>query len=75
MLVELRVENYVTLDYLANGLDDILKTIDKPFQNHSHGYIFKTFKLESTQDLRIHKCTKKFPRIEKKLDTNFMKNY
>ncbi len=47
--------------------------MDKPFQNHSHGYIFKTFKLESTQDLRIHKCTKNSLDLKKKLDTDWMK--
>jgi hypothetical protein len=31
----------------------ISKIIHKPFQNHQYEYIFKTFKLESTQDLKI----------------------
>jgi hypothetical protein len=50
MLVKLCARNYATLNGLVNGVDGILYIIYKHFQNHSYGYILKTFELETTQD-------------------------
>jgi hypothetical protein len=34
MLIKLCAKNYITLDGLVNGVDENLKNIHKPFQNH-----------------------------------------
>jgi len=64
MLIKLCARNDATLDGFVNGVDGILNIIYKKIQNHSYGYILKTFKLETTR-LEISHLYKKFPKLNK----------